>query len=71
MKDDVTALLEALRLVELELMHHECGQQGAIEALDRLKDVVREPRVQRALDEFVMMANAPSFAPDADVLADA
>ena len=33
MKDDVTALLEALRLVELELTHHERGRQGAKEAM--------------------------------------
>jgi hypothetical protein len=71
MKDDVTALLEALRLVELELTHHERGRQGATEALDRVKHVVRETRVQRALDELVMVTNAPSIAPGADVFADA
>ena len=71
MKDDVTALLEALRLVELELTHHERGRQGAKEALDRIKNVVREARVQRALDELVMLTNAPSITPSVDAHADA
>ena len=70
MKDDVTALLEALRLVELELTHHERGWQGAKEALDRVKNVVREARVQRALDELVMLT-APSISPSVDAHADA
>ena len=71
MKDDVTALFEALRLVELELTHHERGRQGAKEALDRVKNVVREARVQRALDELVMLMNAPSISPSVDAHADA
>ena len=63
MKDDVTALLEVLRLVELELTHHERGRQGPAETLERVQDLVREARVQRAMDELVMVANAPSISP--------
>ena len=46
--------------------HHERGRQGAKEALDRVKNVVREERVQRALDELVMLTNAPSIDAHAD-----
>ena len=64
MKDDLTALLEAIRLVRAELQNLE-GQPGedASGALARISAIVDQPYVLRAIERLDPMGEAPSITP--------
>ncbi len=63
MKADLTALLEAIRLVRAELDAQQWRQPSeAPRALSRISAIVDEPSVVRAIQNLDPMGDAPSIA---------
>jgi hypothetical protein len=66
MKDDLTSLLEAIRLVRAELEGY-AGQriQNAPRSIARIAEIVNDPQVLRAIERLDPMSDSPSIAPTA------
>jgi hypothetical protein len=66
MKDQITALAEAIRVAQLELgRHRERGSGATSEAtLVRLENLLCDPKVNEALALFAPADPSPSMVPD-------
>jgi hypothetical protein len=64
MKDDLTALLEAVRLVRAELESHKGRTaQAAPRTVARIAAIMDEPRVADAIERLDPAGEAPSITP--------
>jgi hypothetical protein len=62
MKDDLTALLEAIRLIRAELETH-AAEQNAPRALARIAAILEQPQVVEAIGHLDPAGEAPSITP--------
>jgi hypothetical protein len=65
MKDQITTLMEALRLAGLEVEHFKRKRQGRDETLDALEAILYDPKVQQAVENLEPLVDSPSIVPDA------
>jgi hypothetical protein len=63
MKDQITAVLEALRLVELQVEKFKRRAQGRDRTLDEIEGILDDPKVTGALRTLEHITNAPSIVP--------
>jgi len=63
MKDHVTALIEALRLVNLELDKLCSEKQGPHTTIRAIQMIVREPHVVQAVQGLEPFVESPEIAP--------
>jgi|tagenome__1003787_1003787.scaffolds.fasta_scaffold20764301_2 hypothetical protein len=64
MKDQITILMEALRLVGIELDHFKRRRQSRDATLDAVEAIVDEPRVVMAVRSLEPLVEAPSIVPE-------
>jgi len=69
MKDQLTTLLEALRLAGQEVEHFKRQQQGKDETLTRLEAILYDRKVREAIDNLEPFVDAPSLVPSQDIAA--
>ena len=65
MKDQITALMEALRLAGLEVEHFKRNRQGRDETLDALEAILFDPKVRQAVENLDPFVDSPSIVPAA------
>jgi hypothetical protein len=63
MKDQITAVLEALRLVELQVENFRRRHQGRDKTLASIEDILEDPKVCGALRTLELVTDAPSIVP--------
>ena len=68
MKDQITALMEALRLSRLELDRHRWGSQSSMTTIDNIEQILRKPAIGRAINTIGPLVGVPSIVPDEEVL---
>ena len=64
MKDQITAVLEALRLVELQVENFKRHHQSRDRTLDAIEGILDDPKVTGALRTLEHITNAPSIVPE-------
>jgi hypothetical protein len=64
MKDQVIALLEALRLVKLQVENFKRRRQGRDHTLAKIGGILDDPKVTGALHTLEHITDAPSVIPD-------
>ena len=69
MKDQITTLMEALRLAGLEVEHFNRKRQGRDETLDKLEAILCDPKVRQAVENLEPFIEAPSLVPSSDTSA--
>lgn len=68
MKDQVTALMEALRRVQLETDRYRWGSQNARGALKAIGDILKDPAVAAAVENLEAFVPSPGLVPDTEDL---
>ena len=68
MKDQLTTLMEALRLAGVEVEHFKRKRQSRDETLDRLEAILYDPRVRHAMESMEPFVESPSLVPGHDEL---
>jgi hypothetical protein len=63
MKDQVTALMEALRLVGLELERFKRRRQSRDQTLDAVEAILDDPKVAGAIQTLQPFIESPSLVP--------
>ena len=63
MKDQVTTLMEALRLVSAEVEQFKCRRKGRDAALDAIGAILGDPKVAQAEEMLRSLVDAPSIVP--------
>ena len=63
MKDQITALMEALRLVGIELDHFKRRRQGRDATLNAVEAILDDPKVMMAVRTLEPLVEAPSIVP--------
>lgn len=63
MKDQITAVLEALRLVELHVDNFKRLRQNRDKTLDAIEGILDDPKVSGALRTLELITDAPSIVP--------
>ncbi len=63
MKDQVTALMEALRLVGLELERFKRRRQSRDQTLDAVEAILDDPKVAGAIQTLQPLIESPSLVP--------
>ena len=64
MKDQITTLMEALRLVGREVEHFKRKRQGREATLDAIEAILDDPQVVRAIENIQPFVDAPGLVPD-------
>jgi hypothetical protein len=62
MKDQVTVLMEALRLAQVEIEKLRRRRQGVETTVDNVETILREPRVARAIEGLEPFVESPGIA---------
>jgi hypothetical protein len=62
MKDQVTVLMDALRLAQVEIEKLRRRRQGVETTVDNVESILREPRVARAIEGLEPFVESPSIA---------
>jgi hypothetical protein len=63
MKDQVTVLMEALRLAQVEIDKLRRRRQGVERTVDNVETILREPHVARAVEGLQPFVVSPSTVP--------
>ena len=63
MKDQLTTLMEALRLAGLEVERFKHKGQGRDETLDALEAILYDPKVRQAIENLEPFVDSPSLVP--------
>ena len=63
MKDQITTLMEALRLAGREFDHFKMKRQGRNETLEALEAILYDPMVRQAVDNLDALVESPSIVP--------
>jgi hypothetical protein len=63
-KDQITALMEALRLVGIELENFKRRRKSRDATLDAVEAILDDPKVMRAVRTLEPLVNAPSIVPN-------
>ena len=66
MKDQLTTLMEALRLAGLEVEHFKRKQQSREETLNALKAILSDPKVRQAVENLEPLVGSPPLVPTQD-----
>ena len=66
MKDQLTTLMEALRLAGLEVEHFKHKRQSREQTLDALEAILYDPKVRQAIENLQPFVESPSLAPSQD-----
>jgi hypothetical protein len=64
MKDQITALMEALRLVGLEFDHFKRRRQGRDATLNAIQAILDDPHVSQAVRSLEPLVDSPSLVPE-------
>jgi hypothetical protein len=62
MKDQVTVLMEALRLAQFEIEKLRRRRQGVETTVDNVETILREPHVARAIEGLEPFVESPGIA---------
>ena len=68
MKDQITVMMEALRLAGIEVEHFKRKRQGRDETLDALEAILYDPKVRQAVENLSPLIDAPPLVPEQDAL---
>jgi hypothetical protein len=63
MKDQITTLMEALRLAGREVNRFKMKRQGCDETLDVLEAILYDPNVRQAVETLDPLIESPSIVP--------
>ena len=66
MKDQLTTLMEALRLVGVEVEEFKRKQQSSDETLNALEAILYDPTVRQAIEKLEPFMESPSLVPSLD-----
>ena len=64
MKDQITTLMEALRLAGREVDRFKLKRQGRDETLDALEAILYDPNVRQAVETLDPLVESPSIVPN-------
>ena len=64
MKDQITTLMEALRLVSLEVEHFKRRRQGREDTLSAIEAILDDSSVMRAVQSIQPFVQAPALVPE-------
>lgn len=68
MKDQIAALMEALRLIEIEVGRFKRGQQNGDTTVRAIERAVSDPKVSSAIRSIEPFMDAPSVVPQDEEL---
>ena len=60
MKDQITVMMEALRLAGIEVEHFKRKRQGRDETLDALEAILYDPKVRQAVENSISFGRCPA-----------
>ena len=63
MKDQITAMMEALRLAGIEVEHFKHKRQSRDETLDALEAILYYPKVRSAMELLQPLTDSPPLVP--------
>ena len=66
MKDQVTTLMEVLRLAGIEVEHFKRKRQSREKTLDALEAILQDPKVRQAVENLEPFVELPSTVPSQD-----
>ena len=66
MKDQLTTLMEALRLARIEVEHFRRKRQDRDETLHKLEAILYDPKVRQAVEKLEPVVDSPSLVPSQD-----
>lgn len=64
MKDQLTTIMEALRLVGFELDQFKHHRKGRDDTLDAIEAILSDPKVAHAEETLRLLTDAPSIVPN-------
>jgi hypothetical protein len=64
MKDQVTAIMEALRLIEAEVEQFKRRRQNRDDTLEAIEAIIDDPQVAGAVRTLETLVDAPRLVPD-------
>jgi hypothetical protein len=64
MKDQVTAIMEAIRLVEAEVQKFKRRGKGRDETLDAIEAILDDPKIAGAVRTIETLVHAPRLVPE-------
>ena len=64
MKDQVTAIMEALRLIEAELEQFKWRRQSRDDTLEAIQAIIDDPKVAGAVRMLETLVEAPRLVPE-------
>ena len=65
MKEQITALMEALRLVSVEIECFKDKRRTRDATLDAIEAIIDDPKVRRAIESIQPLVEAPGLVPEA------
>ena len=65
MKDQITVLMEALRLASRELQKFTARKQSRDATLDAVEAILYDPKVKQAVESLEPLVQSPPLVPDA------